>query len=30
MGPDGIAFTLDRGLNDLWTNGGLIYAPPIQ
>ena len=30
MGPDGVAFTLDRGLNDLWTNGGLIYAPPIQ
>jgi general L-amino acid transport system substrate-binding protein len=30
MGPDGIAFTLDRGLNNLWTNGGLIYAPPIK
>ena len=30
MGPDGVAFTLDRGLNNLWTNGGLIYAPPIK
>ena len=28
MGPDGDAFTLDRGLNALWTDGGLIYAPP--
>jgi general L-amino acid transport system substrate-binding protein len=30
FGPEGIAFTLDRGLNNLWTNGGLIYAPPIK
>jgi len=30
FGPDGVAFTLDRGLNNLWTNGGLIYAPPIK
>lgn len=30
MGPDGDAFTLPRGLNDLWVNGGLIYAPPIK
>jgi len=30
FGPAGIAFTLDRGLNNLWTNGGLIYAPPIK
>ena len=30
FGADGIAFTLDRGLNNLWTNGGLIYAPPIK
>jgi general L-amino acid transport system substrate-binding protein len=30
MGPDGLAFTLDRGLNELWTNGGLIYAPPVK
>lgn len=30
MGPAGIAFTLPRGLNEHWTNGGLIYAPPIK
>ncbi len=30
FGADGIAFTLDRGLNNLWTNGGLMYAPPIK
>ncbi len=30
MGPEGIAFVLDRGLNELWSNGGLIYAPPIR
>jgi len=30
MGPDGIAFTLPRGPNELWSNGGLIYAPSIQ
>ena len=30
MGPDGIAFTLPRGANEHWTNGGLIYAPPIK
>jgi general L-amino acid transport system substrate-binding protein len=30
MGPEGVAFELDRGLNNLWTNGGLIYAPPIK
>jgi general L-amino acid transport system substrate-binding protein len=30
MGPEGDAFTLPRGLNDLWSNGGLIYAPPIR
>jgi general L-amino acid transport system substrate-binding protein len=30
MGPNGLAFTLDRGLNELWTNGGLIYAPPLR
>lgn len=28
MGPEGDAFTLERGLNENWTNGGLIYAPP--
>lgn len=30
MGPEGSAFTLDRGLNDLWTNGGLIYGIPLR
>ncbi len=30
FGPSGIAFTLDRGLNNLWTDGGLMYAPPIK
>lgn len=26
----GEPFDLERGLNDLWTNGGLIYAPPFR
>jgi len=30
MGPNGLAFTLPRGLNELWSDGGLIYAPPIK
>jgi general L-amino acid transport system substrate-binding protein len=30
MGPEGLSFTLERGLNDLWTEGGLIYAPPLR
>lgn len=30
MGPDGMSFTLDRGLNDLWTEGGLIYGIPLR
>ena len=30
MGPDGDAFTLDRDQNANWTDGGLIYAPPIK
>ena len=30
MGPNGDAFTLDRGPNELWSNGGLIYAPPLR
>ena len=30
MGPEGIAFTLPRGPNELWTNGGLVYAPPVK
>ncbi len=30
FGANGIAFEYDRGLNEHWTNGGLIYAPPIK
>ncbi len=30
MGPNGDAFTLPRALNELWNNGGLIYAPPLR
>jgi general L-amino acid transport system substrate-binding protein len=30
MGPNGKAFTLDRGLNKLWSDGGLMYAPPLR
>jgi general L-amino acid transport system substrate-binding protein len=30
MGENGDAFTLPRGLNELWSNGGLIYAPPVK
>lgn len=30
MGPEGDAFTLDRGLNRLWTDGGILYAPPLR
>ncbi len=30
MGPEGESFTLPRGLNELWSNGGLIYAPPLR
>jgi general L-amino acid transport system substrate-binding protein len=30
MGPNGMAFTLDRGLNKLWKDGGLMYAPPLR
>jgi len=30
MGPNGIAFTLPRDLNNLWSEGGLIYAPPVK
>ncbi|MBI2460605.1 MAG: amino acid ABC transporter substrate-binding protein [Candidatus Rokubacteria bacterium] len=29
LGP-GTPFSLERGVNDLWTKGGLIYAPPIR
>lgn len=27
---EGSQFQLERGLNDLWTNGGLLYAPPFR
>ena len=30
LGPEGAGFELPRGLNNLWTNGGLIYAPPLK
>lgn len=30
MGENGVSFTLPRGLNNLWNNGGLIYAPPVK
>ena len=30
MGPHGDAFTLPKGLNRLWTDGGLIFAPPLR
>jgi general L-amino acid transport system substrate-binding protein len=30
FGPEGLAFTFDRGLNKLWRDGGLIYAPPLR
>ena len=30
LGPEGLSFTLPRGPNELWTNGGLIYAPPLR
>lgn len=30
MGPDGVSFTLPRGPNNIWTEGGLIYAPPLR
>lgn len=30
MGPNGLSFTLDRGLNNLWTEGGLIYGIPLR
>ena len=29
LGP-GTPFDLERGLNNLWTNGGLLYAPPYR
>ena len=30
MGPQGDSFTLERGLNRLWTEGGLIYGIPLR
>lgn len=30
MGPNGISFILPRGPNKLWSDGGLIYAPPVK
>ncbi len=30
MGPDGEAFVLPRGPNKLWSDGGLIYSPPLR
>jgi general L-amino acid transport system substrate-binding protein len=30
FGVDGVAFEFPRGLNNLWTEGGLIYAPPVK
>jgi len=29
LGP-GTPFELERGLNSLWTDGGLLYAPPYR
>jgi general L-amino acid transport system substrate-binding protein len=29
LGPD-TPFALGRGVNDLWTNGGLMYSPPFR
>jgi general L-amino acid transport system substrate-binding protein len=29
LGPDTI-FGLQRGINDLWTHGGLMYSPPFR
>jgi general L-amino acid transport system substrate-binding protein len=30
LGPNGLSFPLDRGLNQLWSKGGLMYAPPLR
>jgi general L-amino acid transport system substrate-binding protein len=30
MGPSGRSFTLPRAGNQLWSDGGLIYAPPLK
>jgi general L-amino acid transport system substrate-binding protein len=30
LGPGGANVTMDRGLNRLWTSGGLLYSPPLR
>ncbi len=30
FGPNGLSFPLDRGLNKLWKDGGIMYAPPLR
>jgi general L-amino acid transport system substrate-binding protein len=30
MGPEGMSFSLNRGLNNLWNEGGVMYAPPLR
>lgn len=30
MGPNGLSFTLPRVQNELWTQGGILYAPPLR
>lgn len=30
MGPNGDSFTLPRTINESWSDGGLIYAPPLR
>ncbi len=30
LGPNGLSFPLPRQQNELWTNGGLLYAPPLR
>jgi general L-amino acid transport system substrate-binding protein len=30
FGVDGLAFELPREINNLWTEGGLIFAPPVK
>ncbi len=29
FGPE-TSLALERGLNELWTNGGLLYSPPFR
>jgi general L-amino acid transport system substrate-binding protein len=30
MGPEGESFHMPRGVNQFWTDAGLIYAPPLR